>query len=189
MVGLVVLSGGCTADGGKPAPTQPPDAAGIRVRITPSKSQYSRGEQIVLAVSLTNGTATACRASQVPDGVITLLSLTRDGSPVTPTLVYGRFAEGFANYLTANLVSLAPGASLTVNLVSEDSLVLDDRPGLRISALSVEDEAAIYVWPVGEPGAYTLLARYVLPALPNAPADACRPSTDPAPASFTVTGG
>lgn len=158
------------------------------MQVTPSKPAYARGEQIELSIVLTNRQGIACQVSSVPQGAIMILSLTRDGAPVVPVLTDGSYINGFASFLASHLAPLAPGASLTVRMTSEDSLVVGDRRALITSALGEQDEASQSVWPVDRPGVYSLSVRYVLPPLPDAPADACEASGDVARASFTVKG-
>jgi hypothetical protein len=189
LTGALVASGGCTSGKPKPAPTRLPGGSAVVLRITPAKAQYARGEQIVLSVEVRNTTAGACQVSQVPEGVIVVLSLTRDGEAVAPAQTSGSYIDGFAAYLRRNLVSLAPGKSVTMSIRSERSGAVEDRPALETSAVDGLDEAALSFWPVDAPGKYTLSARYVLPPLADAPADVCLASGDPVSADFTVLGG
>jgi len=202
LAGTLLAAAACTKSKPNPGPTEPPGHGGMAMTITSTKAAYARGEQIALSVVLTNSTQRECRVSRVAEGGLTLVSLTRDGNPIAPTLVHGSYVGGFSEFLAANLVPLAPGASLTVAWTSEGGSSEQDRAALRTSTLDTLDRTLLGFWPVGEPGGYALSARYVPPILPAAPtatptptptatpaADMCAASSAPAQATFTVTGG
>jgi hypothetical protein len=200
-----VLSAASACKGAKPTPatsgtTAPVTASGsaasgttasggIDMRLAPSKAEYRRGETITLSITLKNNQARSCHLSRVAPGAVTILSLTRDGAPVTPVLTTGSYIDGFAGLLTANLVPLAPGSSLAVPLASEPDPATGNRAALEASSLDANDQASLVFWPVDQVGHYTLTASYLLPALPGAPADLCRVSGEPVSASFAVKGG
>ncbi|MGE5828634.1 MAG: hypothetical protein ACM30G_09770 [Micromonosporaceae bacterium] len=159
------------------------------MRINPADATYARGKQIQFSIMLTNGLAGPCQISRLPEGGLTVLSLTRDNVAITPTLVRGTTVAGFANLLRANLVPLGSGATMSVPWASEGGSSPEDRAALRTSTMDDMDQPMLAFWPIGEPGRYELSLRYAPPPLPAGPADACPASADPARATFTVTGG
>jgi hypothetical protein len=159
------------------------------MRIDPADATYARGKPIQFSIILTNGRARPCQISRLPEGGLTVLSLTRDGVAITPTLVRGTTVAGFANLLLANLVPLNSGASLSVPWASEGGSSPDDRAALRTSTMDDMDQPMLAFWPTGEPGRYELSLRYAPPPLPGGPTEVCPASGEPAHATFTVTGG
>jgi hypothetical protein len=189
LVGLMVVSAGCTRAKPKPNPVPLPGTSGLTMRVIPTKQEYSNGEPVVLHVEITNGQPAACRASRVPEGAVVFVSVTRDGQAVIPGDSVGSPIDGMAAHIRANLVSLAPKASLGFDMIARRELSVDGRHALSTSTLDIGDQAALMFWPVDEPGRYELSARYILPPLPDTPADICRASGDPAKATFVVRGG
>jgi hypothetical protein len=186
---LAALSaGGCTSEKPKPNPNPPPGSSGIIVKITPSKVEFAAGEAVVLKVELINGEAGECRVTKVTQGTLAVVSLTRDGNAVTPGISEGTYIDGTAAYLRQNLVPLAPGKSVSMELKSDQESAMDKRHVLETSAVDLLDAAALTYWPVSTPGKYILLARYTPPQLPDPPGALCRASGDPAQAEFTVKG-
>ncbi|WP_405804887.1 hypothetical protein OG729_06595 [Streptomyces sp. NBC_00210] len=163
----------------------------VRMTVSSAKAAYTRQEQIALSIGLTNTGSTDCTVSRVSEGAVTIVSFLRDGVPVAPALTNGSYIDGFAAFLSANLVPLRPGASLSVPWTSEGGTSVEDRRALSTSSLDNLDEAALAFWAVDAPGKYELSARYVHP-LPPAAAPAgspCLASSEAASVAFTVTGG
>jgi hypothetical protein len=183
-----LLAAACTSPRPKPGPTDPPPRDGIGITITSVKSEYRRGEPIALSVVLTNGRSSACRISRVAEGSVAILSLTRDGNPVAPVLVNGDYLGGFTEFLGANQVPLAPGASITVPWTSDGGTSPGNPAALPTSTMDTLDRALIGYWPVAEPGRYEVSARYT-PSLAGGSADACPGSSQPAQVTFAVMGG
>ncbi len=186
LAGALMAGGACKVSPPKPAPSRPAGSAGIGLRIAPSKALYRSGEPIVLSLLLTNRTAESCHLSRVAAGAVTILSLTRDGTAITPVLSTGSYLDGFASFLAANLVAVAPGASQTVSLASELNPATGGRAALRTASLGSNDQAALAFWPVDQVGHYTLTASYLLPPLPRAPIDRCGVSANTVSVSFSV---
>lgn len=163
----------------------------VRMTLTSSKAEYTRQDQIALSIGLTNTGRTDCAVGRVSEGTVTIVSFLRDGVPVAPALTNGSYINGFADFLSANLVPLRPGASLSVPWTSEGGTSVEDRRALRTSSLDNFDEAALAFWAVDVPGKYEVSARYVHPLLPAAaPAgNPCLASGEAASVAFTVTGG
>lgn len=177
---------GCTGQKHPPPPTPPPGYAGTTVTVKPTKPEYAQGESVVLTIELTNNEPRACRVSRIPDGAITVVSLTRDGLAVAPTLSAGSYPDGFASFLRRNQVQLAPRASTTLQLRAEENTAVDGRPALDTSAMDGQDGSNLVFWPVDAAGKYTVQIRYVPADLPDTPGDACAASGEPASTEFKV---
>jgi hypothetical protein len=159
----------------------------VGIQLAPSKTEYRKGEQIVISIVLTNREAKACRMSRVTEGAVTVLSVNRDGTSLPPVLMTGEYISGFTSFLVPNLVMVSPGDSLSLLLVSDSDPATGDRAALQTSTRSVSDEASLAFWPVDQSGHYTLTASYLLPPLIGAPPDLCPPSGGPVSTKFTVT--
>lgn len=75
----------------------------------------------MLSAAITNGLAVECILSATPEGSLAILSLTRDGEPVTPAWVNGNTPAGYTAYLTASTAKLPPGETVTIALTGGDS--------------------------------------------------------------------
>ena len=161
-------------------------AGSLDVQFSPSKQQYRSGEEVVISVSLRNSATKACRLSGVPEGSVSVLSLTRDGASVQPATTNGTYIDGVAGFLTSNLVLVEPGAAISMSLRSERWLATRDRLALATSAPTESDEASVALWPVDQPGRYVLTATYLVPTLAGAATDRCLTSGTAVSTSFTV---
>jgi hypothetical protein len=190
VVATVVLAG-CTGPQPQPSKTSsqwPAGAADVGLTVTPSKASYAKGEPVQLTVVVTNRRSTACRLDRIPDGSLTILALSRDGTAVVPGLTTATFVDGFATFVQGNLVEVAPGASLTQTLVSTPDPTGDDESALPTSTTDVADQGALEYWPVDQPGDYAVSVGYTLAAPPTDPNAACLASGTAADARFTVGG-
>jgi hypothetical protein len=123
---------------------------------------------------------------RVPEGALAVVSATRDGGALVPGFSTGTYIDGFAAHLRRNLIQLDPGASVSYELASDRSAVMNGRAALETSTLDASNQSNSGYWPVDEPGSYALDARY----LPAAVSDTlCRASGDPVGVTFTVLGG
>jgi hypothetical protein len=183
---VATLMAGCTGKKHQPSPTPRPGTAGVSVKITPSKPEYAPGEPVVLTIELTNNEPKACRVSKIPDGAIAVVSLTRDGTAVAPTLSSGDYPDGFASFLRANQAQLAPNVSASLVLRSEENTAVDGRPALDTSTMDGQDGSTLVFWPVDTAGRYALAIRYVPTELTDAAGNACQASGEPASTEFTV---
>lgn len=161
---------------------------GVGLRSVPSKPQYGTGEPLSITITATNTSGQQCRLSKLPLGVVTILSLTRDGNTVAPTSGTARFYESFNAAVAANLVTAAAGEAVPMTLSSEVDPATGDGNALGTYSADGRDGATVLVWPVNVAGHYQLTVTYVRPPLPDLPADACSASAAPATADFVVTG-
>jgi hypothetical protein len=158
----------------------------VGIRLVPSRPEYRDGEEVAISIILTNRETRACRMSRGPEGTITILSLTRDGIPIVPSLTTATYIDGFSRSLLATLMPVTPGASRSLLLTSVPDGVTDGRSALPTSELDGNDEATLSFWPVDQPGHYTLTADYLLPPLAGPPTGLCPTFGGPASTSFTV---
>jgi hypothetical protein len=181
LAAVLAANAGCTK--GKPA------TGGVAVRLSPAKATFAHGEPVTLSLVLDNRTGKACRAGGVPEGVVKVVSLTRDGAAVTAVQSTADYIDGFATFLAANLVPVAPGRSLSLSLTSRPHATDAARTGLESSELDANGQAAVAFWPVDQAGRYTLTVSYLVPPLPGEPGDLCAVAPTAVSASFTVSGG
>jgi hypothetical protein len=167
---------------------QPEDATlgVVGMRISSSKANYRSDEQIVVSVLLSNLGRKACQIIKVPEGTISILSVTRDEVRIEPVATLRTYIDGFRSFLVSNRVVVAPGASLSLSLVSDHYLETGDRAALSSSTLDESDEASVARWLVDQPGHYTVTARYFIPNMVGSPAGLCSTSSEPVSTSFTV---
>jgi hypothetical protein len=153
------------------------------------KARFGAGEPVAIAVTVTSREKAPCRMAGVPDGVVTIASVTRDGAPVVPTLSEGEYIDGFSAVIIGNSVPVDPGKAVSMTLTSEspDSTAVGSEAVLTSSVQSGNDGASVARWPVGRPGAYVVDLAYRMPPL-KLPSAACAVSADPVSVSFAVAG-
>jgi hypothetical protein len=112
--------------------------------------------------------------------------MTHDGIPLIPDLTAADFIDGFQSFLSANVRSIAPGGSVTLEWSSDSTL---GGAGAALSSYTLESggDAGVARWPVDRPGRYQLTAAYLWPPFPGSPSGLCPISADPVSASFEVT--
>jgi hypothetical protein len=152
-----------------------------------SKPQYGPGESVVLSITLTNQYTKSCRMGGITDGAVIIRSITRNGTPVNPSLTIAQYIDGFEVALVQHLAAVAPGKSLSLLLGSEPSSVVGGRSAFEIITLGAHDDGDVAIWPVDEPGQYVLTASYLFPPLASAPSDVCRLPSDTTSVSFVVS--
>lgn len=186
MVACIGATGGCTSKP-KPAPNPPPGSGvGVQVTIAAAKAEFAVGEPVVLHVRLTNVESGPCQILQGPDGALTILDARRDGVALVPAFSTGTYIDGMASYLRRNLAEVKPAASVSYDLVSEQSAPAGDRSALETSTLDASNQSNSTYWAVDEPGRYEFAVRY-LPA--PVTSRLCHASGDPVSVSFAVLGG
>ncbi|MGQ5264523.1 hypothetical protein ACTWLT_27610 [Micromonospora sp. ZYX-F-536] len=176
---------GCRRSRSAPSPKDP--AATVGLTVGPSQPTYRVGEQISLRLKLVNNRDAECRLSRVPDGAVTVLSLTRDGEPVAPTVGGAAYYRDFTAYLVENLVPVPPRGSVELTFGSDPQSPIG--AALTTSAPDGHGGAAVTWWPVDQPGAYRLVLGYLRAPLPGVPADACAATAEQGTVAFEVKGG
>ncbi|MEK8104837.1 hypothetical protein NKG94_05840 [Micromonospora sp. M12] len=83
-------------------------AASVGLTVRASQPTYRVGERVGLRLKLMNNRDAECQLSRVPDGAVTVLSLTRDDSAVAPTVGGAAYYRDFGAYLVENLVRVPP---------------------------------------------------------------------------------
>jgi hypothetical protein len=170
--------------------TGSPAAAATRLDVASSMATYRAGQPVSLRFTVTNTGAVACRASQLDDGTLTITSMTRDGSPVSPTLVAVAYEESIAGTIVDDSSTLPPGGHLDLSVVSQTTSLLAGSPqSLRTVSWAPSDSTVMSLWPVNTPGTYQVSAVVGLPNLPGLPPGACRGLSGAATARFVVTSG
>ncbi|MBM0205929.1 hypothetical protein JNW90_25115 [Micromonospora sp. STR1s_5] len=81
---LLATTVGCRRSRPSPAPTS--GTATVGLTVSAGQPSYRVGEQISLRLKLVNNRDAECHLSRVSDGVVTVMSLTRDGTAVAPAV-------------------------------------------------------------------------------------------------------
>ncbi|MET8118275.1 hypothetical protein [Micromonospora sp. NPDC005189] len=170
----------------RPAPA-PAVAASVGLTVAASQPAYRVGEQVSLRLKLVNNRDAECRLSRVPDGAVTVLSLTRDDAAVAPTVGGAAYYRDFSAYLIENLVRVPPRGSVELTLGSDPQSPVG--AALTTSAPDGRGGATVTWWPVDQPGAYRLVLGYLRAPLRGVPADACAATAEQGTVAFEVKGG
>ncbi|MEV0215490.1 hypothetical protein [Micromonospora sp. ALFpr18c] len=182
---LMSTTVGCRRSRSAPAPAGAAATVGLTVAV--SQPSYRLGEQISLRMKLTNNRDAECQLSRVPDGAVTVLSLTRDGTPVAPAIGGAAYYRDFTAYLIGNLVRVPPRGSVELTLGSDPQSPVG--AALTTSAPDGRGGATVTWWPVDQPGAYRLVVGYLRAPLRGVPADACAATAEQGTVAFEVRGG
>ncbi|PWR07377.1 hypothetical protein DKT68_19305 [Micromonospora acroterricola] len=181
---MMTTTVGCRRSRTAPSPTA---AAPVGLTVAASQPAYRVGEQINLRLKLVNNRDAGCRLSRVPDGTVTVLSLTRDGEPVAPTVGGAAYYRDFTAYLVENLVPVPPRGSVELTLGSDPQSPIG--AALTTSAPDGRGGATVTWWPVDQPGAYRLGLGYLRAPLRGVPADPCAATVEQGTVAFEVKGG
>lgn len=182
---LTGATAGCRRSRPAPSPAGPPAAVGLTV--VASQPTYRVGEQVTLRLKLVNNRDAECQLSRVPDGAVTVLSLTRGDAAVAPTVGGAAYYRDFTRHLVENLVRVPPRGSVELTLVSDPQSPVG--AAFATSAPDGRGGATVTWWPVDQPGAYRLVLGYLRAPLRGVPADACAATTEQGTVSFEVKGG
>jgi hypothetical protein len=178
---VAIVGAGCS-DPKPPTPSR----TGLSMTATAYADEYAAGEPIRLGVSITNQGSRACQLIAIPDGTLTVVSMTRDGVAVTPAVTSSEYINGFSDFLRKGFRELPPGQSITLSATSWQAGAAGGVQALDTSQMDTSDEAARIFWPVDAPGRYVLGIRYSLPPVDGAPAGLCEVPDAPAQLEFTV---
>ncbi|MBG6105360.1 hypothetical protein IW249_005774 [Micromonospora vinacea] len=182
---LTVTTAGCRRS--RPSPTPSSGTATVGLTVSAGQQSYRVGEQISLRLKLVNNRDAECQLSRVPDGAVTVLSLTRDGTAVAPAVGGAAYYRDFTTYLVENLVRVPPRGSVELTLRSDPQSPVG--AALTTSAPDGRGGAAVTWWSVDQPGAYRLVLGYLRAPLRGVPADACAATAEQGTVAFEVKGG
>ena len=160
--------------------------AKISLEASSDKPSYVSGEEIKLAVRLTNtGNKNTC-VSDTALGNIKFLSVKRDGKPVETRTAPSYFITSLAEMIKSKLKQLAPGEKMEIALSSSED------PGLKAQALYTtaldKTSGLATFYGVQLPGTYQIELAYEYLGEPSADcSDVFRGITNTATVSFTVT--
>ncbi|WCN79285.1 hypothetical protein [Micromonospora sp. LH3U1] len=182
---LMVTAVGCRRS--RPTPASTGGTATVGLSVSASQPTYRVGEQVNLRLKLVNNRDAECQLSRVPDGAVTVMSLTRDGAAVAPAVGGATYYRDFTAYLIENLVRVPPRGSVELTLGSDPQSPIG--AALTTSAPDGRGGATVTWWPVDQPGAYRLVLGYLRAPLRGVPADACAATTEQGTVTFEVKGG
>jgi hypothetical protein len=169
-LGLLLVAAG-------PAAAAPPPAP-IGLTLASAKPHYAAGEPPAVTFTVRNDSAQPCQVPAVADGPVQVTGATRDGKSISPVFATVYFGGGLTAAMTAQLHTLAPGAS-----VSFPGVVVG---GAERSTSAVGDGSVAALWPVSAAGTYELSAAYSAPALAVSGPPLCAGSSDDSTVTFTV---
>lgn len=158
----------------------------IMLSVSSDKSTYGAGEEIRFTLQLSNtGDVESC-ASNLVEGNIRVVSLTRNGEEVTTRSAPISFIEHLSLLLEKSLAVLRPGESLDIAMASWVDPGLE-KQALRTVALSKSESVATF-YDVDAPGDYNLTFVYEYPGTssPDCP-DVFQGETNQDGIVFTVT--
>ncbi|MFG3644227.1 hypothetical protein ACGF3C_28550 [Micromonospora sp. NPDC047762] len=182
---LLVITVGCRRS--RPSPTPTSGTATVGLTVSASQPSYRMGEQISLRLRLVNNRDAECQLSRVPDGAVTVMSLTRDGTAVAPAIGGAAYYRDFTAYLIENLVRVPPRGSVELTLGSDPQSPVG--AALTTSTPDGRGGATVTWWPIDQPGAYRLVLGYLRAPLRGVPADACAATAEQGTVAFEVRGG
>lgn len=182
---LMATTVGCRRS--RPAPSPTGAAASVGLTVRANQPTYRVGERVSLRLKLVNNRDAECQLSRVPDGAVTVLSMTRDDSAVAPTVGGAAYYRDFAAYLVENLVRVPPRGSVELTLDSDPQSPVG--AALTTSAPDGRGGATVLWWPVDQPGAYRLVLGYLRAPLRGVPTDACAATAEQGTVAFEVKGG
>ncbi|MFC6020727.1 VWD domain-containing protein [Plantactinospora solaniradicis] len=170
----------CVAVGAAPAPARA-DLPPPGLTIGTAEASYRSGEVAALRATLTNSSDRPCQVAALSDGALTVTSLIRDDTPISPLPTRSYYTGGYDGAVRAQLRTLAPGGMVTfpITVVAGNVPVSYPMPG--------DGAAVTSMWPIGADGAYRMSFVYAPPALPVDDAVLC-PMTGAADVSFRVGG-
>ncbi len=157
----------------------------ITLSVSTDKSPYRAGEEIRLALRLDNtGDVTSCVSNMV-EGNIRIVSLTKNGEAVSTRSAPISFIEHLSLILEKSLAALLPRESLDIPMSSRVDSGFE-KQALRTVALS-EGQSVATFYDVEAPGEYDLSLVYEYPAASSPDcADVFAGETNRAETSFTI---
>jgi len=131
----------------------------LTLNAAPSAPAYNIGDQVVLTVTLTNGSAAPVTASTFDAGNLRVVGLKRDGVKIHPATGVINFQENPTYLRVEGLTSIMPGDSVAIPF----DVDIDDAGGVIITAVKVgkgphPDKAIVYR--LTGPGLYTFSLGY-----------------------------
>ncbi len=155
------------------------------VTASAAKPSFHRNEPVIVNVTLANHGSAPISASTSALGTLQVVSLTRDGGPVSPRRSSLSTDEDLAAVLRSSLRTVRAGDSLGLSLKS----TFDQGVGgqaLDSVRLLEGGQNTLDHYAVATPGAYVLKLAYEYPATANAADSTFKGPTKPAQVSFRV---
>ncbi|MDI1460810.1 VWD domain-containing protein [Catellatospora sp. KI3] len=160
---------------------------GIGLAVHTAAASYAQGEPILLSLTVTNASGSACGLAAEPDGTVQITSVRRDGQELSPALGRVFYPDGLGSAVIRGTRLVEPGASAQVSLVS--LRVHEGTAGggvvLPAVAATAGGGGVSALWPVGAPGRYEVTMGYAVPVLGGA-VEPCAGAAEAAAVAFTV---
>jgi VWD domain-containing protein len=175
---LMTLCAGLLAFAGRAEAAEP-----LELSVGVAEPTFAQGEPIRLTATITNHTGSSCLLSNVADGTLRVVGVTRDGEPVSPRFGAASYLDGYTGYLRQSLTDVAAGKSVRLAL---DATVTR---GTRLAVAQPLPSGAgmLAAWPLDEPGAYRVSMIYQVPQLPRSDRQPCAGASGVSEVDFTVT--
>jgi hypothetical protein len=129
-------------------------ASGPGLAVSAEGGSTTAADGLRLAVTVTNRGSAPCAVVANPDGGLRVVSVTRDGEPVTPTTRMRVYLDGRQSALAADVRTLKPGESATFTVRAGAGTPLSSSTGSSASSALVDE------YPVDRPGRYHVELRY-----------------------------
>lgn len=175
--GAQCVSGTCSTCSGCPA--EP-------IRIYPTKTTFKQSESVAFRVFLPNNGTSSCLLTGDSLGVLTIESLTLNGTAVTPTVTTAAFIDGFFSARDKSLISTLGNTWRTLSWKSERYPWMTPANALVSTTTSGFSGGDVARYNVGAIGNYVARVRYNHG--PSTPAGLCSISSQIATVNFTVVG-
>jgi hypothetical protein len=167
------------------APAQA-ENSGLGLEISVSSQHYDPGDPVELTMTVTNRGTQPCQLVESATGTVHVLSVKRDGAPVSPSFGSGRFPVGIASSILAKRKTVPAGGSVTFDVVSAQSDRAVDSAMLHTDDPLAGGAGVAALWPVGRSGQYTVVVQYSVPAVGAADTKPCTGSSNVATTTFSV---
>ena len=150
-----------------------------------SQPTYVLGQPITLTATVTNRSGSTCSLSTVPDGALRVLTMTRDGIPVSPTFGSASYLDGYPGHLRGNLTPVPNGRSVAIHLEGMSS----EAGGTYLASTQPLPAGAtsLTAWPLDQTGAYQVSMRYQVPRLASAEMQPCTGTSGLSTVDFSIT--
>jgi von Willebrand factor type D domain len=178
---LVIATLGVLCWSGTPAFA---DEGGPRLAVVPSKAEYAPGEAVSLTVTVTNGSAAACRLAVVPDGTLSVVSVRRDGAALPAS--FGRISYAQERTVGDATDFRVVGAGQGVSFRWDGAADTADGEWLSVAAGLPGQDSLTTWWSVSAAGRYAVSVIYRSPGGRAGVPAGCARSTGLATAEFTV---
>lgn len=140
-------------------------------------------QPLVITAQITNRTGAECPLATVPDGVLRVVSVTRDGTAVAPQFGNASYIDGYTGYLREHLTPAADGDSVAIDVTA---LPVGGEAWLDNVQPLPSGTGVVSTWTLGTPGRYQVTLAYQVPRLPQTNTQPCAGASEAAVVEFVI---